>query len=232
MFSAFFFLSNHYDLEQFLHPSLLLNFRPSSSAASRDRRLPPAQARSLSHSQWQSLLFQRWFHSRDKTGGWKKRTHSEKLPETPFSNTFPDLTALTTSLTVKQSHLEDIWVSKPFRSPLQYLCLAKFSHRTLAYEGLHWCTGSLTDIKHMLLSAKSFSLGLFIRKDVSVRQPLLSWPGCSAEGRHWFCAISRTGCSFELSLMVCKHYLVLHTSRKLWARLWAGINGYSITKVV
>lgn len=199
-FLPLFFLINHYVLEQFLHPSLLLNFRPSSSAVSRDWRLPPAQACSLSllygpTASSSPCCFKDDFTAETKQEDGRKG-HTHRNCQRVLSLTPSQTTVLITSVTVKKRHLEDICISKPFRSPLQHLCLAELSHHTLSHEGLRWCTGSLSNIEHMFLSARSFSLGLFIRKDVSVRQFSLTWPGCSAQGRHQYCAISPIGCLF------------------------------------
>lgn len=180
MFSTSSFLSNHYTLEKYLHPSLLLNFRPSFSVLSRDCRLSPALSLPYGSTAIRvAALVVSKMISQQRQNRRKEDAHRN------FQRLLSLTASKTTALRTKQRHLEDTCASKPFRNPVGHLCLAEHSHHTLGHEGLNGHTAPVADIEHTLHSSSSFSLSLFIRKDVSVWHSSLTWLGWSAQGRCW-----------------------------------------------
>lgn len=169
MFFTSSFLSNHYTLEKCLHPSLLLNFRPSFSVLSRDCRLSPALSLPYGSTAIRvAALVVSKMISQQRQNRRKEDAHRN------FQRLLSLTASKTTALRTKQRHLEDTCASKPFRNPVGHLCLAEHSHHTLNREGLNGHTAPVADIKHTLHSSSSFSLSLFIRKDVSVWHSSLS----------------------------------------------------------
>lgn len=98
---------------------------------------------------------------RRKGDGRKRHTHVNFQRFDPFRNTFPDPYCCDQSHAVSPGkHLcpQDLQKPSAMSLPGQALSLH------LGTGGAALISGSLTDIKHMLLSARSFSLGLLIKR--------------------------------------------------------------------